>query len=268
MDFSAAIRLLNDSVDSVWRNLGTALRVSFLPFAVFLAILGLVFSREIILLVTGVEKHLNLHIGLFRVLVIVLSGSFLFYLSAVLWHRAILPTRGESAFPLGETLAYLFKSAFAMVAIALLIFVICLVPLMMIGGGRISVGDFANGYRQGWGHFILTFFATWAFWVAYVALSPSMVHSAISGREGVFAPLWRSRGKGPVIRATAMVITLCLLANSVIGLGIGGIPAIAQIVVHIAILWFVFMVSISLMTQFYALSEHSGAPEPQQDGGS
>ncbi len=255
MDFQGAIRLLNASLDSVWQNLATALKVSLLPLLLLALIVGALFFNEIRAIGFGAEEGHKFQVAPFKIFLVFGSAIFLFYFSVVNWHRAILPTHSKDAIPFLETLAYLLKSVLAVLMLAVPLFLVCSIPLSMLGGGRIIVGGFAYGYQQGWGHFALTFFATWLFWLAYIAVSPSLVHSALGGKEGVIAPLWRSEEKGPLMRAAVMIITLCLLADSLVGMGLTALPSLVQLAVHMVLLWFVFMVSISLLTQFYALSE-------------
>lgn len=256
MDFQGAIRLLDDAFESVIQNFWAALRVSLGPLLVFLLLCFAVFYDQRSVFLTG--GRLNIE-GL-EFAVVFLGGGFLFFWSAVSWHRVVLPVLTDRKFPVLETVVYALKALLFVVVMLLILLVVGFIPLMALGGGKISVGNFALGYAQGWGHFIATFVLTWIFWLSYIAISPSLVHSALGGREGIFNSLWRSENKGGLLRATSLVITLCLVGDWLIGLGLSGFPMWVQLPAQVFALWLVFMVSISILTQFYAHGERTGTP--------
>lgn len=255
-DFQGAIRLLDYAFESVIQNFWAALRVSLGPLLVFLLLCFALFQDQAPALLSGG----TLKVDAVRFAILFLGGGFLFFWSAVSWHRVVLPVLNDRKLPVLETIVYALKAFLFLVVILLILLVVGFIPLLALGGGKISVGNFALGYAQGWGHFVATFVLTWIFWLSYIAISPSLVHSALGGREGIFNSLWRSENKGGLLRSTALVITVCLLGDWLIGLGLSGFPIWVQVPMQLIVFWVVFMVSISILTQFYALGERTGTP--------
>ncbi len=253
MNFVAAKRLMDASLDSVLGNLLLALKVAALPFLIFAAICLVAFFPDI---VAGTSGSRAAGAGdVLKILLVVFSGIFLFYLTVVSWHRAVLLSKEErSHVPASETLRYCLKSigaSFLFLLVALLV----IMPVSAATGRSItiSVGDFVTAYHQGMAELVLTFLFTWGFWFWYLAVSPALVAAALGQKVGIFEALRENVAHRPTVRAVATIMTACMLVYSVIGAGVPAIPVAVYLFVQAVILWLVFVFSISLLTQYYAL---------------
>ncbi|MGR3711540.1 MAG: hypothetical protein ACU0A6_00240 [Shimia sp.] len=213
-----------------------------------------------------IQRHLASELAfvappVLRVFVCVFIGVGVFYFMAVTWHRSILIEHGRSrSLPIKQTVKYLARSIGA-----IFLFAICsVIPLSILGSVQVknlqfSFGDIVTAYHQGWTMVVFTAVFTWLFWFWYLAISPGLVRTALGEKGGIFRAFDTSRVHFPMVRAAAAIMTLCMLVYSVVGSGLGMLPVEIRGFVELVFAWLVFVVSISLLTQFYIVCD--GEPD-------
>lgn len=233
-----AWKLFKHAFGMLWRNLGSALKISLIPFALIVTVFALFFGTMIA--DAGTYGPAAPSVGaMFTMIVVgIVCGTTV----AVNWHRFVLlnePAGWVPRFHGVRIIAYLLQ----LVLIGLLLgvgmgIVSAVMSLLMTGGGGALLGVILM--------LALMVFALAAYW----RLGASLPGAALDDGAGI-GETWRAT-KGNL--GTFVVLALILFGFALVMSGVQMlvmfVPLIG-ILIYLAVEWFLTMLGLSLLTTVY-----------------
>ncbi|MGR3435633.1 MAG: hypothetical protein ACU0CO_12210 [Shimia sp.] len=251
-----AWQMLTHSFRMVWGNLGHALRVSVVPFAILAAI---VIAAILVAGVGDTFATLNTiepgatpevapgEFGLFFLVVLVIALAYVFVSAwiAVAWHRFILLEEYPSGWVPAwrpEVPGYVGRF-FLLGLLYFAVFLAAALPLALVvtGGGGAVVG-------------VVLFVVALVYGVYALFRWSVVLPAAAIGRRMTLREAWtETQEERGMIFWFLVLYGLALIAVNVVGGLLGLIPVLGALV-SLAISWFMFLVGLAALTTIYGIA--------------
>lgn len=233
----------------IFRNLGVALKISVVPWLIFIGLL-ILFTRFGL---SGANAPTivggNIQLGFttkLLLLILFIIGALLTSYIAVTWHRFVLLNERLSGLmplqPIGRLWSYIWR-----VIILILVMLLIFIPLFFVIAALISAIMMATG------SFLLASIISSLFMglISYISLRLSLVLPANAlGKNILISESWAATRKvaGPLF----ITVFILVFANSVMSYLVGIIPIdIIASVADVVVQWITMMLGIGILTTLY-----------------
>lgn len=260
--FVDALGLLRQSARLLWAHKLSAL------FLLLLMILCMAVATSVLLIdliLTGAPVVPFMATTLFwvlRIILLVCVWFAIFGFVAVAWHRRVFldDEKLRNALPAAP------RYAFRLFAISVLAFLAVVIPgmvaIMLIGGGRINIGDFILAYFQSWAHVVVTALLTWGFFWLFWKFCHWPVEAALGDKVREEAPFPVLQQRKPTIKWAAAIATALFAVWGAVYVGLSyTLGYTTAEVVKVGIGLVAFMWSLAIQSELYRMKTISSVVE-------